>query len=376
MIPLFFSHNISAINNHIKLAQSLCRRRRSTHTYGLYPTSKGWHHYSELADNPPEPPSLEFYVPPFNSNPTLREIAEPVLHRHIYIPNATRPHCAQSQRLEEYSHHADFISGIIQDVGLEIRPDWYEYDWNINVFVEVAMLLAHNAESVELMFEPKRGVYRQPFDMIPEPNKTTKPILFNNLRHLHLMQPGLSTMDEFKSILHCAPNLQGLRLDLCDDPMSVFTLPPNLTSLILRRTNLSARHFQSMTSNFTMLRQASIMEAIAKHRNTLTSLILISGKILPFAKLKSLHKLESLTMSIETVRPEDLLGSLPSSLRELRILEETDGGTAHRPEIWFEDFNAYLDARSEILPQDMSALTLTSFSRDYVLWQEMSECRQ
>ncbi|KAK0382037.1 major facilitator superfamily transporter [Colletotrichum limetticola] len=357
---------------------------------------------AELADNPPEPPSLEFYVPPFNSNPTsailcqtcrsLREIAEPVLHRHIYIPNASvkkfislfkcwkaRPHCAQytrrltiearSQRLEGYSHRAvtrlidledaDFVSGIIQDVGLEIRPDWYEYDWNINVFVEVAMLLAQNAESVELMFEPKRGVYRQPFDMIPEPNKTTKPILFNNLRHLHLMQPGLSTMDEFKSILHCAPNLQGLRLDLCDDPMSVFTLPPNLTSLILRRTNLSARHFQSMTSNFTMLRhlelvfngfsrEASIMEAIAKHRNTLTSLILISGKILPFAKLKSLHKLESLTMSIETVRPEDLLGSLPSSLRELRILEETDGGTAHRPEIWFEDFNADLDARSGI----------------------------
>ncbi|KAK1494924.1 major facilitator superfamily transporter [Colletotrichum abscissum] len=359
-------------------------------------------HIPELADNPPEPPSLEFYVPPFNSNPTsailcqtcrsLREIAEPVLHRHIYIPNASvkkfislfkcwkaRPHCAQytrrltiearSQRLEGYSHRAvtrlidledaDFVSGIIQDVGLEIRPDWYEYDWNINVFVEVAMLLAQNAESVELMFEPKRGVYRQPFDMIPEPNKTTKPILFNNLRHLHLMQPGLSTMDEFKSILHCAPNLQGLRLDLCDDPMSVFTLPPNLTSLILRRTNLSTRHFQSMTSNFTMLRhlelvfngfsrEASIMEAIAKHRNTLTSLILISGKTLPFAKLKSLHKLESLTMSIETVRPEDLLGSLPSSLRELRILEETDGGTAHRPEIWFEDFNADLDARSGI----------------------------
>ncbi|KAI3547466.1 major facilitator superfamily transporter [Colletotrichum abscissum] len=392
---------------------------------------------AELADNPPEPPSLEFYVPPFNSNPTsailcqtcrsLREIAEPVLHRHIYIPNASvkkfislfkcwkaRPHCAQytrrltiearSQRLEGYSHRAvtrlidledaDFVSGIIQDVGLEIRPDWYEYDWNINVFVEVAMLLAQNAESVELMFEPKRGVYRQPFDMIPEPNKTTKPILFNNLRHLHLMQPGLSTMDEFKSILHCAPNLQGLRLDLCDDPMSVFTLPPNLTSLILRRTNLSTRHFQSMTSNFTMLRhlelvfngfsrEASIMEAIAKHRNTLTSLILISGKTLPFAKLKSLHKLESLTMSIETVRPEDLLGSLPSSLRELRILEETDGGTAHRPEIWFEDFNADLDARSETLPQDMviyrssysrgikSALTLTSFSRDCVLWREM-----
>ncbi|KAF4782802.1 hypothetical protein HER10_EVM0003069 [Colletotrichum scovillei] len=397
---------------------------------------------AELADNPPEPPSLEFYVPPFNSNPTsailcqtcrsLREIAEPVLHRHIYIPNASvkkfislfkcwksRPHCAQytrrltiearSQRLEGYSHcavthlidleDADFVSGIIQDVGLEIRADWYEYDWNINVLVEVAMLLAQNAESVELMFRRQRGLYRRPFDMIPEPNKITQPIFFNNLRHLHLMQPGLSTMDEFKSILDCAPNLQGLRLDLCNEPMSVFTFPPNLTSLILRRTNLSARHFQSMTSNFTMLRhlelvfggfsrEPSIMEAIAKHCNTLTSLILISGKILPFAKLKSLHKLESLTISIETVRPEDLLGSLPSSLRELRILEETDGGTVHRPEVWFKEFNAGLDARSGTLPQDIViyrslhsrgskyALTLTSFSRDCVLWREISECSE
>ncbi|KXH42889.1 major facilitator superfamily transporter [Colletotrichum simmondsii] len=406
--------NILAINNHIQLARNLCRWRRSIHTsyfQGMasllsLPLEILQQILAELADNPPEPPSLEFYVPPFNSNPTsailcqtcriLREIAEPVLHRHIYIPNASvkkfislfkcwkaRPYCARytrrltiearSQRPEGYSHRAvthlidredaDFVSGIIQDVGLEIRPDWHEYDWNINVFVEVAMLLAQNAESVELMFQPKRGLYRQPFDMITEPNKTTKPILFNNLRHLHLMQPGLSTMDEFKSVLDCAPNLQGLRLDLCGNPMSVFALPPNLTSLILRRTNLSARHFQSMTSNFTTLRhlelvfndsarEAFIIEAIAKHRNTLTSLILISGKILPFAKLKSLHKLESLTISIETVRPEDLLGSLPSSLRELRILEETDGGTVHRPEVWFKEFNADLDARSGTLPQD------------------------
>lgn len=397
---------------------------------------------AELADNPPEPPSLEYSVPSFNANPTsailcqtcrsLREIVEPVLHRHIYMSSASvkkfislfkcwiaRPHCAQytrrltieaiSRRYEGFSRRAttrlidpedaDFVSGIIRDMGLKIRPDWYEHYWNINVLVEVAMLLAQNAECVELLFQHKRGVYRQPFDMIPEPNKTTKPILFNNLRHLHLIQPGLSTMDEFKSILDCAPNLQGLRLDFCGNPMSVFTLPPNLTSLILRRTNLGARHFQSMTSNLTMLRhlelvlngfsrEAFILEAIAKHRNTLTSLALFSDKSLPFAKLKSLHKLESLTTSFETVQSGDLLGSIPSSLRELRILEETDGGTTHQPEGWFKEFNADLDTRSGTLPKNMVIYkslysrrigpvpSLTCCNRDYVLWQKMSECRQ
>ncbi|KAK1721396.1 uncharacterized protein BDZ83DRAFT_630012 [Colletotrichum acutatum] len=361
---------------------------------------------AELADNQPEPPSLEYTVPLFSSNTTsailcqtcrsLREIAEPVLHRHIYMRSASvkrfislfrcwkaRPHCAQytrrltiearSRRHEGFAwrattrlidlEDADFVSSIIRDVGLKIRSDWFEHDWNINVLVEVAMLLAQNAESVELLFQDQRGVYRQPFDMIP-PDKATKPILFNNLRHLHLMQPGPSSMDEFKSILDCTPNLQRLRLDFCGNPMSVFTLPPNLTSLILRRTNLGARQFQSMTSNFTILRhleldldgssrEKSILEAIAKHCSTLTSLILISGKALPFAKLKNLHKLKSLTTSIETVQPEDLLGSVPFSLRDLCILEETNGGTMHRPEAWFKDFNADLDARSGTLPQNM-----------------------
>ncbi|KAL2880252.1 hypothetical protein SGCOL_004301 [Colletotrichum sp. CLE4] len=220
------------------------------------------------------------------------------------------------------------------------------------------------------------------------------PIVFNNLRCLHLIQPGRSTMDEFKSVLNCSPNLQELRLDICGDPTSVFTLPPNLTSLVLRRTNLSARHFQSMTSNFTMLRhlelvldgssrEALVLAAIAKHRDTLTSLILLSGKTLPFAKLKTLHKLESLTTSVETVQPGDLLGSLPSSLRELRILEETDGGTTQDPRAWFKEFHAGSDVRAGNLPKNMAiwkifhyrkideASSLTCCNWDHRFWRKM-----
>ncbi|KAK1622969.1 hypothetical protein BDP81DRAFT_440579 [Colletotrichum phormii] len=397
---------------------------------------------AEIADSPPESTPLEYSVLSFNPKSTrrdipalarlcrtcrtLREIAEPDLHRDIDISSANvkqlmslfkcwkaRPHCAHYTRRLKIeatsqihegssrrattpliSEDADLVSGIIQDLALKIRPDWYEHYWNINVLMEVAVLLAQNAEYVGLLFQDKRGIYRQPFDMIPEPNKTAKPLVFNNIRCLHLIQPGRGTMDEFKSVLDCARNLQELRLDICGDPTSVFTLPPNLTSLVLWRTNLSARHFQSMTSNFTMLRhlelvldgssrEALILTAIAKHCETLTSLILLSGKTLPFAKLKTLHKLEFLTTSVETVQPGDLLGSLPSSLRELRILEETDGGTTQDPRAWFKEFHADLDVRAGNLPKSMAiwkifhyrrideASTLTCCNWDHRFWRKM-----
>ncbi|OHE95014.1 hypothetical protein CORC01_09671 [Colletotrichum orchidophilum] len=365
-----------------------------------------------LTNSLPEPASLESFVIPFDPDCTrrnlstlarlcqtcryLREIAEPALHRHVYIRDAdvtslvsllkcwkARPHCARyTRRLTiktklklRYEgttsrpqsiciEDVDFVSGIIRNLGLKMRSDWFEHHWNTDVLLELAMIQAQNALCVELLFQRRTGIYRTPFDMIPEPNQTIKPIRFDNLRNLHLEPPDHnSTMDEFKHILDCAPNLQGFRLESWITPQSLVPLPPNLTTLILPRINLTAFHLNRITSNSVMLRhlelgldcyprELNLLTAIAKHRNTLTSLALFSHRDILIEKLETFHKLESFTTSVASVRPGEFLGTLPYSLREFRILEgDIYGSLQAQP--WFDAFCTTLEARARKPPKDL-----------------------
>ncbi|KDN60266.1 hypothetical protein CSUB01_07721 [Colletotrichum sublineola] len=321
----------------------------------------------------------------------LHAAIEPRLYRSVHIPQAgvpqllsllkswsSLPHRVEyTQRLfiKAKQHSNDiyreaiadqdiiFVSTLVEELGLQLRSDWHEFAWRVDVLTELVMFAARNAQWMDISFIPKRGIYRGSFDWLSDPNTDIGRIRFDNLRHLRLFQQGRLTMDEIQPVINRSSGLQSLYLDTIHFTGHHNRLPASLTALYLSRCSISPSIFRSLTTDLNKLRDLEydisgrprqmvlMMQAISEHKRTLKSLLMyfhLDSELEVDMPLYALDNLESLTTDLQSFGlggGSRLMALLPASLRELRVVPFISG----HPRRQLELFAAELRAREELM---------------------------
>ncbi|WQF76804.1 Putative leucine-rich repeat domain superfamily [Colletotrichum destructivum] len=310
----------------------------------------------------------------------LRESVEPQLNRFVYIQNAdakhllsilrkwnARPHCAEYTRFlairakqprssVALENIADpdlvLVSNLVKQLNLQLRSDWFEFSWRVDILIELVMFMARNVQWIDVSFTPKKGIYRGSFDWLRGVDGSPVSIRFNHLRHLKLFQSGSLTMDEIQPLIDRAPNLEYLYLDTVQFTSHKNRLPTSLTGLCLTGCSITPAIFESVTTDMdnlchlrydkTSLRQQSpMMRAFAKHGTTLKSLLVyfhLDSRLEVDLPLDSFKSLESLTTDLRSFGQgggSQLMRLLPFSLRELRVV--SFGGLQKHQLCYFAD---------------------------------------
>ncbi|TDZ34856.1 hypothetical protein C8035_v010250 [Colletotrichum spinosum] len=268
-----------------------------------------------------------------------------------------------------------------KQMGLYVREGWEEYNWNTDIFIELAMLRAQNVRHVELEFHQLKGICRPSFEgLLPEHGDTTH-IRLEKLEHLYLVKSGWRISD-LDHVLDRAPSLNKLRLFVCDFKYPSTSLPTNLSDLCILRCPITPSRLISIIQQmerlsrleFTVWRGqpedlAKIVAALSKHSATLKSLTVCfgwnprSGASRVKAPLETLTNLQSLTTDVRSfgLGPTGLVQSLPPALQRLRLIRS--------PETTEEDIQTFAYELQEAKRWGHEDLTVTSSGPKY--WEDV-----
>ncbi|KAJ0166718.1 hypothetical protein CTA2_6154 [Colletotrichum tanaceti] len=225
----------------------------------------------------------------------------------------------------------EFISGIIQDLGLRPPDGWHEIPGCKGILVGIALLLARNVRVLDLYSHNEYF-----FDSIPAPDET--PACFEFLTHVRLngSSPASRSSIDICPLLRLAPNLAKLEAWPVDfGPQDLDW--GRITTLMLQGAATSATRVAQVIRSCRKLRDFSfstflghspgeIMAALSTHTSTLRRLNLHFVDVYSDAKatigsLAAFTGLEELCIHADSIGNGAgcTLRTLPPSLRLLNI---------------------------------------------------------